>query len=90
MTHRRDISCCLFCGRDTPNKSQICRFCTGGHSHNQEYASASADCHTRIIGEEDYDYSENACGPRTADERMGLVYVYDGGEERESKKHGDL
>ena len=24
------ITCCDFCGRDTPNKSRICKVCMGG------------------------------------------------------------
>jgi predicted amidophosphoribosyltransferase len=26
----RAVVCCDFCGRDTPNKSRICRLCTQG------------------------------------------------------------
>ncbi|TWT59006.1 hypothetical protein KOR42_23930 [Thalassoglobus neptunius] len=27
---KKQVHCCDFCGRDTPNKSRICKFCTSG------------------------------------------------------------
>lgn len=31
---RKQVVCCQFCGRDTPNKSGICKNCNGGRSRH--------------------------------------------------------
>lgn len=32
----RDLVCCLTCGRDTRNKSSICKKCQSDHDHHDE------------------------------------------------------
>lgn len=33
---KHELHCCDYCGRDTVNKSRICKVCTGGNSHRDE------------------------------------------------------
>ena len=67
--------CCEFCGRDTKNKSRICRHCTGGHQHTKENAGASMSSFEEYFDESDHDYSENALGPKQAEDRMGAIWL---------------
>ena len=68
------ISNCSFCGKDTPNKSQICKECTGGNSHAQEHASSAMRCFDEWEGECEYDYSEDSLGPKQYEDRMGAKW----------------
>ena len=34
----KDIACCELCGRDTRNRSRVCRYCTGGQSGALKHA----------------------------------------------------
>ena len=79
---KRPVVNCDTCGRDTTNKSRICRFCTGGHQHQREAASSQMTSHDEWSGECEYDYSEDALGPKQAEDRMGAIWVDDDDERR--------
>jgi hypothetical protein len=67
--------CCSFCGRDTKNKSMVCRHCTGGHSQNREYFSSTMEAFDEFYDECSYDYSEDSLGPKQSDVRFGSVWI---------------
>ena len=71
---RGELRCCDFCGRDTYRKS-VCKECLGVvHGDMETAASALMDCRTEWEGENDYDYSEDALGPKLAENRSGSVF----------------
>lgn len=71
---KKEMVSCDFCGRDTPNKCRICKVCTGGHEHNREYAAAGMTPLSEWEGECEHDYSEDALGPKQAEDRVGAVW----------------
>lgn len=62
MAPKRELSNCEFCGRDTPNKSGICKTCLRGVTDHQQKESYSEKDRERLLavnGEYPYDrYSE--------------------------------
>ena len=37
MLNDKELKCCLFCGRDTPNFYQICDYCLGDKEQGQKF-----------------------------------------------------
>lgn len=70
---------CLGCGKVTTAKCQICDQCLGMRRYKtEEKRNASAEGpETQLRHECDSDYSEDALGPHTSDERWSWVYVED-------------
>jgi predicted amidophosphoribosyltransferase len=51
-----DLACCDFCGRDTPNKSRICRACISGVRKHTAPTDDAYEC--RLEGREaDVEYA---------------------------------
>ena len=75
------VVCCDFCGRDTPNKSRICRVCAGGHQHSKTHAAADMMPWTEYDNEDEL--GEDAYGPKQAEERASAIWIP---EESEWKK----
>lgn len=80
----QEMFSCDFCGRDTPNKCRICKVCTGGHSQSQEHASASMSPLDEWAEECEYDYSEDALGPKQGENRIGAIWIDEQSEWRKS------
>jgi len=70
-----NLQTCMFCGRDTRHRSRICVRCVGRNEHDREYASAVTMPWDEMDGECEYDYSEDALGPHSSDDRARLEWV---------------
>jgi hypothetical protein len=82
----RELTNCIFCGMDTPNKSQICRVCTGGNEHSREFASSDMKPFDEFEGESEYDYTENALGPKQMEDRLSARWTENDEKSRKKKR----
>lgn len=65
--------CCEMCGRDTTNKCRTCRHCNGGR--HKDSASSATGPWSEWLEEAEYDYSEDALGPKQAEDRLRAEWV---------------
>ncbi len=71
-----EIKSCLFCGRDTKSKCQICNRCLGiGKYKKIDTANAKFHPKQELFGECEYDYGEDALGPHESDKRWNFEFV---------------
>lgn len=71
---------CDSCGRDTKNKSRICKRCLPGNRHLMEHATAVTGPLYLYDYELSDDLSEDSLGPRLSENRFGMVFKDDGEE----------
>ena len=70
---------CLGCGRLTTAKCQICRTCMHDRDSGEDILGSAFSCGplTELYDEYNHDYSEDALGPHTSDERWSWQYTDD-------------
>lgn len=75
----KDAHSCLGCGRLTTIECQICYKCTRGRGSYKDTRGAASSCGplTELASECQHNYSEDALGPHTSDERWDWEYLDD-------------
>ena len=70
-----EVRCCIYCGRDTQDRSQICAKCLGAYSHKSKDSASALPPTTLLESEFEHDYSEDALAPHSSDQRWSWDFV---------------